>query len=209
MLFTFFSYIRFCNIGTQGYKLFTVIQQNPTTLVHKTVWKINAMLFQCERCSVKRDNLLPPSQWMLYTHHNIPWVISNTVFEHSFKHFFSGSSQGLCEKGMFINIPAHIHCHTHTCTLKREREKDYTYICIHLSPNDCKESFNSHYIMVHLPRVFQNGSIITSHVCSLLNYLSLFPGGKRQGGRQLIQCKWKAFEAPYGEDVITVRQLIT
>lgn len=46
-------------------------------------------------------------------------------------------------------------------------------------PSDWEESFNSHHIMVHLPRVFQNGSIITSHVCSFLNYLSLFPGGKK------------------------------
>lgn len=46
-------------------------------------------------------------------------------------------------------------------------------------PSDWEGSFNSHHIMVHLPRVFQNGSIITSHVCSLLNYLSLFPGGKK------------------------------
>lgn len=46
-------------------------------------------------------------------------------------------------------------------------------------PSDWGKSFNSHHIMVHLPRVSQNGSIITSHVCSLLNYLSLFPGGKK------------------------------
>lgn len=77
-------------------------------------------------------------------------------------------------------------------------------------PVDWEESFNSHHLTVHLPQVFQNGSVITSHVCSFLNYLSLFPGGKkREGGMQLIQCKWKAFEAPYGDDVITVRQLIT
>lgn len=123
--------------------------------------------------------------------------------------FFWTVTRSLWEGNVYKYPCTHTLSHTHIHMKERLREKDYTYICIHLSPNDCKESFNSRYIMVHLPGVFQNGSIITSHVCSLLNYLSLFPGGKRQGGRQLIQCKWKAFEAPYGEDVITVRQLIT
>lgn len=58
------------------------------------------------------------------------------------------------------------------------RHKYLLYINTH-PLSDWEESFNSHHIMVHLPRVFQNGSIITSHVCSLLNYLSLFPGGKK------------------------------
>lgn len=124
-----------------------------------------------------------------------------------FLKLFFGWSKGHCGKEIFASIPLHILWHTHTFTCGRD--KGYTYICIHLSPNDWKESFNSCYLMVYFPWVLQNGSIITSHVCILLNYLSLFPEGKRQGGRQLIQCKWKAFEAPYGEDVITVRRLIT
>lgn len=68
-------------------------------------------------------------------------------------------------------------------------------ICdVYIPPNhDGKESFNSHHIMVHLPRVFQNGSIITSHVCSLLNYLSLFPGGKKTGRKATDSMQMKSF----------------
>lgn len=158
--------------------------------------------FSVKTCSVKRKNLLLVWHCTFCTHYNLSWIISNSHWT-LYKNNFFGQSQGLCEKGMVFTYIVNTHTHIH------ERERSYTYICIHLSPSGCKESFNSCYIMVHLPRVLQNGSIITSHVCSLLNYLSLFPGGKRREGRQLIQCKWKAFEAPYGEDVITVRQLIT
>lgn len=144
----------------------------------------------------------------LFTHHKLSWVVSDKVSERCLKNFwFWTATRSLWEGNIYRYPSAHPLAHTHTCTC--EWDKGYTYIRILLSPSDCKESFNSCYIMVYLPWVFQNGSIITSHVCILLNYLSLFPGGERQGGRQLIQCKWKAFEAPYGEDVITVRRLIT